>query len=81
MLERNPGEYGFDYHFIMPASLDIPPYYYVENGKSVEQPTDTIEANNTPGISPIQGIEAWTNLAQLSDAEQGSSCGAGFQYE
>ncbi|MEO1011562.1 MAG: arylsulfatase [Bacteroidota bacterium] len=55
VLQRNPGEYGFDYHFIMPASLDIPPYYYVRNGICVEQPTDTIEANNTPGISPIQG--------------------------
>ncbi|MEM9142001.1 MAG: arylsulfatase [Bacteroidota bacterium] len=55
VLERNPGEYGFDSHFIMPASLDIPPYYYVRNGLCVEPPTDTIAANNTPGISPIQG--------------------------
>ncbi len=54
-LERNPGEYGFDYHFILPASLDIPPYYYVENGMCVNAPTDTVAANNTPGISPIQG--------------------------
>lgn len=55
VLKGNPKEYGFDYHFIMPASLDIPPYYYVKNGVCVELPTDTIEANNTPGISPIQG--------------------------
>lgn len=54
-LKRNPGEYGFDYHFIIPASLDIPPYYYVENGQCVLPPTDTIGASHTPGISPIQG--------------------------
>ena len=54
-LGRNPGEYGFDYHFVMPASLDIPPYYYVENGQCVLPPTDTIGRSNTPGISPIQG--------------------------
>ncbi|MBA7589201.1 N-acetylgalactosamine-6-O-sulfatase [subsurface metagenome] len=54
-LVGNPGEYGFDYHFVMPASLDIPPYYYVENGQCVLSPTDTIAASNTPGISPIQG--------------------------
>jgi arylsulfatase A len=54
-LIGNPGQHGFDYHFIMPASLDIPPYYYVENGQCVFPPSDTIGKNNTPGISPIQG--------------------------
>ncbi len=54
-LLGNPGEHGFDYHYIMPASLDIPPYYYVENGQCVLPPTDTIAACNTPGISRIQG--------------------------
>ena len=54
-LVGNPTEHGFDYFFGLPASLDIPPYYYVENGQCVLPPTDTIEASNTPGISPIQG--------------------------
>lgn len=54
-LVGNPGEHGFDYHFIMPASLDIPPYYFVENGQCVLPPSDTIEKSNTPGISRIQG--------------------------
>ena len=54
-LEGNPTQHGFDYFFGLPASLDIPPYYYVENGQCVLPPTDTIEASSTPGISPIQG--------------------------
>jgi len=54
-LEGNPTQHGFDYFFGLPASLDIPPYYYVENAQCVLPPTDTIEASNTPGISPIQG--------------------------
>jgi arylsulfatase A-like enzyme len=54
-LQGNPTQHGFDYFFGLPASLDIPPYYYVENGQCVLPPTDTIEASNTPGISPIQG--------------------------
>ena len=54
-LVGNPTEHGFDYFFGLPASLDIPPYYYVENGQCVLPPTDTIGASNTPGISPIQG--------------------------
>lgn len=54
-LGGNPTQHGFDYFFGLPASLDIPPYYYVENGQCVSPPSDTIEACNTPGISPIQG--------------------------
>lgn len=54
-LVGNPTQHGFDYFFGLPASLDIPPYYYVENGQCVLPPTDTIAASNTPGISPIQG--------------------------
>ena len=29
---RGPSNVGFDYHYIIPASLDIPPYVYIENG-------------------------------------------------
>jgi arylsulfatase A-like enzyme len=31
-----PQTHGFDYSFILPASLDMPPYVYVENGKVVD---------------------------------------------
>ncbi|WP_179351287.1 sulfatase family protein [Winogradskyella vidalii] len=36
---KDPSYLGFDYSYIIPASLDIPPYLYIENGKAVELPT------------------------------------------
>ncbi len=54
-LAGGPTEHGFDYFFGMPASLDIPPYYYIENGYCTSSLSDTIDASHTPGISPVQG--------------------------
>lgn len=34
-----PNDLGFDYSFIIPASLDMTPYLYLENGNAVELPT------------------------------------------
>lgn len=55
MLTSGPVNRGFDYFYGIPASLDIPPYYYIENDQVVALPTDTIGDSNTPGVSPIQG--------------------------
>ncbi|MCG9792298.1 sulfatase-like hydrolase/transferase [Flavobacterium algicola] len=35
----SPNLLGFDYSYIIPASLDMPPYVYIENGKAVEIPS------------------------------------------
>ena len=50
-----PVDRGFDYFFGMHASLDIQPYYYIENDRCVEPPTDKIAANQSKGVTPIQG--------------------------
>ena len=50
-----PVDRGFDSYFGMPASLDIPPYYFIEQGQVLEGPTETIRANSSEGWSPIQG--------------------------
>ncbi|GAB5518538.1 MAG: hypothetical protein RhofKO_07890 [Rhodothermales bacterium] len=39
-----PNEMGFDHYFGIPASLDIPPYVYFEDGRIVQAPTDSIDA-------------------------------------
>jgi arylsulfatase A-like enzyme len=44
-LKGGPVDVGFDYFFGMHASLDIPPYFYIENNQAVESPTLTVEAN------------------------------------
>ncbi len=41
-MKDGPTEKGFDYFFGMHASLDIPPYFYIENGKAVQSPTKEI---------------------------------------
>ena len=38
-VARGPGSVGFDYSCIIPASLDMPPYCWVENDRAVEAPT------------------------------------------
>ena len=43
---KDPSDLGFDYSYIMPASLDIPPYLYIENGKAVELPTEFTKGKN-----------------------------------
>ncbi|HCC69917.1 MAG TPA: arylsulfatase [Bacteroidales bacterium] len=37
-LTAGPNDHGFDYSFIIPASLDIPPYVYIENHHITSQP-------------------------------------------
>ena len=40
-VEHSPNDVGFDYAYGHVASLDIPPYVYVENGMSTAIPTDS----------------------------------------
>ncbi|MBN1985859.1 MAG: arylsulfatase [Prolixibacteraceae bacterium] len=44
---------GFDYSYILPASLDFEPYMYLENNMAVEAPTDS-----TPGSALYAEIYA-----------------------
>ncbi|MGB7158630.1 MAG: arylsulfatase [Tepidisphaeraceae bacterium] len=47
-LSAGPHTVGFDYAFIIPASLDMDPYVYIEDGKVVEQPTNHVDASPRP---------------------------------
>ena len=35
-IQNGPNDYGFDYSFIHPASLDIPPYVYIRDHQVVD---------------------------------------------
>lgn len=50
-----PVDHGFDTYFGIPASLDIPPYYYIRDDKPVVPPTESIAANYSDGWTRIQG--------------------------
>ncbi len=55
-FQGGPLDRGFDYFYGMHASLDIPPYFYIENRRAVEAPTDTIAGNQSPdATSTISG--------------------------
>ncbi|MDO7172363.1 sulfatase family protein [Mariniflexile sp. AS56] len=41
-----PNNLGFDYSYIIPASLDMPPYVYFEDGTAEELPTDYTDGKN-----------------------------------
>lgn len=44
-VKGGPKGAGFDYSYILPASLDFQPYMYLENNLAVEAPTDYTEGN------------------------------------
>ncbi|MBT6721863.1 MAG: arylsulfatase [Planctomycetaceae bacterium] len=54
-LYGGPKDRGFDYFFGIPASLDIPPYYWIQNRKPLLAPTETIGDNFSDGWTRIQG--------------------------
>ncbi len=55
-LAGGPIDHGFDYFFGMHASLDIPPYFYLENDRLVEKPTGFVDDYaSEDATTPISG--------------------------
>jgi arylsulfatase A len=54
-LRGGPVDHGFDTFFGQHASLDIPPYFFIDQDHCVEVPSGSIEASSSPDWSPIQG--------------------------
>ncbi len=49
-VERGPNALGFDYSYIIPASLDFPPYVYIRNGRVTEPTTTKQPAQRFPAF-------------------------------
>ncbi len=45
-LTDGPPQHGFDYSYILPASLDMPPYCYLENNRLTAPLTEQTQGNN-----------------------------------
>lgn len=58
-FKGGPSDRGFDYFFGMHASLDIPPYFFIENKHAVEAPTDTIAGNQSPDATTTISGAFW----------------------
>lgn len=46
-IKGTPTDYGFDYGYIIPASLDITPYVFIENDKATNLPMHKIDGVNS----------------------------------
>jgi arylsulfatase A-like enzyme len=69
-LQHGPHTIGFDYSFIMPASLDMPPYCYIENGRVIDPPSGLCAESPRPaywrGGAIAPGIEHETCLLEFT---------------
>ncbi len=54
-LRGGPVDHGFDSFFGQHASLDIPPYFFIQNDRCVQPASGHIAAGSSPDWSPIQG--------------------------
>lgn len=74
-LTGGPHTVGFDYSFIIPASLDMEPYCYIEDGVVVEKPSEEIEDSPRPkywrGGACAPGFMHETCLLELTIRAEG----------
>jgi arylsulfatase A-like enzyme len=49
-VTSGPNTEGFEYSFIIPASLDMAPYLYLENGLGMELPTNHVPDSPRPAL-------------------------------
>jgi len=54
-IPQGPISRGFDRFYGIPASLDIPPYYWIRDDRCVTPPTGMARDNFSPGWTKIQG--------------------------
>ena len=54
-LRGGPADHGFDHFFGLPASLDIPPYFYIEDDRCVAAPSQIIGGHQSEDSS-------WTDI-------------------
>ena len=57
-IHPGPVDHGFDCFFGIPASLDMPPYLYIENDRAVEAATSSTEGKQESGVFWRAGAKA-----------------------
>lgn len=57
-VDYSPNDIGFDYSYIIPASLDMTPYVYLEDGSVVDSRIVNLDGANTPRGNFWRGGEA-----------------------
>jgi arylsulfatase A-like enzyme len=92
---RGPATQGFDYSYILPASLDMPPYVYLENDRLVQLPTAYTPGNKltsgytgpfwragkmAPGFDFYQTLPVFTDKADAFLRREGKGTKPFFLY-
>lgn len=74
-LTSGPHTLGFEHSYIIPASLDMDPYCYIEDGRVVELPTARCENSPRPafyrGGACAPGFQHETTLLELTMRAEG----------
>jgi len=65
-IESTPTSNGFDYFFGISASLDMPPYVFIENDRVVELPTSMLEFEDKGG-RPGPATKGWRHKYVTSE--------------
>lgn len=68
-VKGGPSDHGFDYSYIMPASLDIAPYVYVENGM-VNSPV----TRHAPAWSDDKARGMWYRHGDIAENFDHATC-------
>jgi len=68
-LTQGPNSRGFDYSFVLPGSLDMPPYVFVRNGFVVDPNICEVKATYAP--EQVNGIPEWDPKKKILHWENG----------
>ena len=71
-VKNGPKEFGFDYSFVTPGSLDIEPYTFVENGRVTRFPRELTGCKNFRAASK-RGVVSDFEDMRLSEWPEGAT--------
>ena len=67
-VKNGPGDYGFDYSYVTPGSLDIAPYVFLENGMVTQPPLGKTGSNN---FAHKRGVVSDVNDSRIYEWPEG----------
>lgn len=89
-IQNSPTRYGFDYYFGVSASLDMPPYVFIENDRFTELPAARQQKKpfpafirsgvRAPSFKPIETLDVLTRRATSYIAEKAKGRKPFFLY-
>lgn len=76
-MEDGPLQHGFDTFFGISASLDMPPFAYIENDRFTQPPTETKTFKRTgPAAKDFEAVNVVPDLVRKADGYIGSHAAA-----